>query len=334
MPYDVFWNVAVDFRKFDISVPRFGFVNRTPTDLIPAVETPDGNYYLQDEIRLPQFEGERFADAFMGNGLTRNGQTLTGGDALIYVDFAPVSGAVRGYILPNMLPFSITQLNSVIDSVGTKDDIALLRSMLGGSNEIRLGGVTGNAKGNNFVFAGAGDDRIYGAAGQDTLKGDGGQDTVNGYDGHDRLYGGAGNDLLSGGAGDDILFGGAGGNQLFGDFGRDTINGGSAAESIMGGAGADRIMAGGGDDAIYGNEGADFFVYRKNHGHDAIQDFQDGVDKIVIEAPGGTNLGSFVKTNFTGGCTISNAALNIEITLLGVSKSQISLAEDFIFVAF
>jgi hypothetical protein len=57
------------------------------------------------------------------------------------------------------------------------------------------------------------------------------------------------------------------------------------------------------------------------------------MDKIVIEAPGGTNLGAFVKTNITGGCTISNAALNIEITLFGVNKNQISLADDFIMVA-
>ena len=356
--FNVYWSKSIDFRTFDISVPKFGFVDRGPLDLAPVIDTLYGPVVFEDEIRMTQTVGARFADVFYGNGLTRSGQTLTGGDIGMFVDYSG-NGAQRGYIEPLLIPFSVTQLNSVIDSPGTADDKAFLRLMLSGDDAVELsGGPTGTVT-DDYVFTANGHDTIYGNKGNDTLLGEAGfdqinggagadhlyggtsQDTLNGGGGNDRLFGGKSRDVLDGGSGHDLLTSGAGGGNLYGGSGADTIIGGADAESIVGGNGNDRIIGGGGDDSLYGDEifggvaGADKFVFRKNAGRDNIQDFQDGIDKIVIEAPGGTNVGSFVKTNLSGGggCIISIAALNIEITLFGVSKNQISLADDFILVA-
>jgi Ca2+-binding RTX toxin-like protein len=328
-PVNVFWKTTADFRTFDISVPSFGFGDNVNAGF---VDFNGGTNIFADRIVLNETVGAASNNVFLGSNLTRSGQKLTGGDLQAYADYNS-SGNLVGYIKPQVVPLSITQANAAMDTVSTADDQAFLRLMLSGSDLIELSGGNDQGRTHDYVFAGAGNDSVYGNRGNDTLFGDGSQDYLDGDEDNDHLYGGGAYDYLLGGDGSDRLFGGGGGDNLIGGNGADTLYGGSGGESLMGGAGNDRIYGDAGNDRMYGDAGADQFAFRKNHGQDIVYDFQDGVDKIRIEAPGGTNLGSFVKTQDGSDCIITNAALNLEITLIGVNKSQISLADDFLLVA-
>ncbi|GLK90815.1 calcium-binding protein [Pseudomonas turukhanskensis] len=70
--------------------------------------------------------------------------------------------------------------------------------------------VSGVAKHNNYLEAGAGNDRVTGHAFADTLYGDEGNDLLFGLGGTDTLYGGDGDDVLDGGADVDTMSGGDG----------------------------------------------------------------------------------------------------------------------------
>ena len=97
-----------------------------------------------------------------------------------------------------------------------------------------------------FVGTG-GDERINGNTGNDTIDGDEGNDTINGGNGNDSLTGGPGNDIINGGNGND------------------TINGGL------------------GNDNLTGGDGPDTFVLTAGEGIDTIQDYQDGIDSILLK---------------------------------------------------
>jgi Ca2+-binding RTX toxin-like protein len=328
-PVNVFWKVTADFRTFDISVPSFGFGNNVNASF---VDFNGGNNIYDDRIVLNEAVGAASNNVFLGDNLTRSGQTLTGGDLLAYVDYN-AWGNLAGYIKPLVIPLSIAQANAAMDTASTADDQAFLRLMLSGSDVIELSGGNDQGRTHDYVFAGAGNDSVYGNRGHDTLFGDGGEDYLDGDEDNDHLYGGGAYDYLLGGDGGDRLFGGGGGDNLIGGAGADILYGGSGGESLMGGVGNDRIYGDAGNDQMYGDAGADQFAFRKNHGSDVIYDFQDGVDKIRIEAPAGTNVGTFSKAQNGANCVITNTTLNIEITLVGVNKSAISIADDFLLIA-
>ena len=96
------------------------------------------------------------------------------------------------------------------------------------------------------VKEGKGNDLVTGNDENNVLKGEGGKDTLIGGRGNDKLYGGSSHDLLYGNSGNDLLTGGKG---------RDTLNGGS---------------------------GKDVFVISQGTGRDVIEDFSDGIDKILL----------------------------------------------------
>lgn len=79
--------------------------------------------------------------------------------------------------------------------------------------------------------------------------------------------GAAGDDALTGTDGDDILSGGAGADTLSGGDGHDVLVDGSGLDRLTGGAGADR------------------FVLVADGALDIIEDFQRGIDCIVLSAP-------------------------------------------------
>ena len=97
-----------------------------------------------------------------------------------------------------------------------------------------------------FVGTG-GDDSIDGSIGNDTIDGDDGNDTINGDDGNDSLTGGLGNDSLIGGDGKDSLTGGLG------------------------------------NDSLIGGKGKDIFVLSADDGVDTIEDYEDGIDKFLLD---------------------------------------------------
>lgn len=160
-----------------------------------------------------------------------------------------------------------------------------------GSNYgITVDGLWGGA-GNDTMFGSAGYDLLVGGDGNDIMNGghqadnvygDDGDDILFGDKGLDRLFGGAGNDLLSGGEGNDGHFGGDGNDTAWGGTGDDRFFGGSGNDMLLGedgddtlygGSGFDTVVGGAGDDILAGNFNADRFVFKDDHGHDVILDF-------------------------------------------------------------
>ncbi|URK87745.1 hypothetical protein LP421_07870 [Rhizobium sp. RCAM05350] len=112
--------------------------------------------------------------------------------------------------------FSITGLNlsvksiaKVINTYSTADDIALVKSTLGGN---------------------------------DTIAGSNYTDVLTGYNGNDLLSAGKGNDTLSGGNGNDTLIGGHGTDKFFGGPGSDSFIYKSLSESTLASSGRDIIF--------------------------------------------------------------------------------------------
>jgi len=160
---------------------------------------------------------------------------------------------------------------------------------------------------NDLINGGNGNDRIYGEYGHDSING--------GAD-NDYLVGGAGNDTLLGGAGNDNLIGdddvsiiivtipgdsqsGAAPSGVYGDWsafcpgndsldggaGNDTLDGGKGNDTLLGGAGADEFVFSGNAFINSNNiqtEGANYWQMEAI-GHDVINDFAKGVDKICFE---------------------------------------------------
>lgn len=144
------------------------------------------------------------------------------------------------------------------------------------------GGVFLNAGNDSFDGRKGGASFVNGGDGADTLTGGVGDDTFLGGNGNDALRGGAGDDALNGGADLDVLIGGAGDDALNGADANDTLGGGAGDDFIDGGSGADLIFGGAGDDTMKGGNGSDVFVFRRGHGDDVIQDFQNNVDKLDL----------------------------------------------------
>lgn len=133
--------------------------------------------------------------------------------------------------------------------------------------------------GSNHLWGGDGNDLLDTEAGVDELYGEAGDDRLSAGGGNDTLDGGADNDQLTGGAGDDLLVGGTGSDYLDGGADNDTLQGGDGVDTLLGGAGVDQLYAG---------SGSDSFVFKGTTvlgeaNADVIWDWQDGVDKIVIE---------------------------------------------------
>lgn len=140
---------------------------------------------------------------------------------------------------------------------------------------------------------------ITGSAGSDVIDGTTGNDIIHGGDGTDIIMAGAGDDTISGGRGADILLGRTGADVLNGDAdgdlimggaGNDLLRGGSGDDALYGGLDDDRLEGGAGDDLMLGGDGADTFVF--NGGTDIIADYDQGVDRIVLDAALWTGLTS------------------------------------------
>ena len=201
-----------------------------------------------------------------------------------------------------------SDLLEVIYRVATND---VWLTNLTGSLATGYSGMFNGAGANNVTFAGierfrftdlsAGNDIITTGNGNDTLNGGGGNDRLTSAGGADRLNGGLGNDTLNGGLGNDRLNGGGGNDTLFGA---------------------------GGDDRLVGGAGADRFVFNTGYGNDTVQDFQNGIDHILIA----TGAASFADVGVAqNGVNTVLSFANVTVTLLHVDHMLIG-SEDFIFV--
>ena len=122
---------------------------------------------------------------------------------------------------------------------------------------------------------------LIGRAGENALIAGNRGDTLIGNGGDDLLIGRGGNDVLIGGDGADILIGGAG---------SDDLRGGDGNDLLIGGDGDDRLAGGRGNDVMIGGAGADTFVF--SQGADQILDFDQGIDRIILDARLWTGLTS------------------------------------------
>jgi Ca2+-binding RTX toxin-like protein len=188
--------------------------------------------------------------------------------------------------------------------------------------------------GDDNVIGGRGNDRLLGSAGKDELEGDAGDDLLQGGDDADKLFGNDGKDRLQGGDGDDILYGmndddnlagnkgrdaldGGKGNdalqggddadELIGDIGDDELDGGNGNDKLYGGGNLDTLRGGGGNDRLdggnssddlFGGKGRDQFVFNSLGDIDTIEDFEHGVDKIVLSKAAFANIGKMDSSAF------------------------------------
>jgi Ca2+-binding RTX toxin-like protein len=121
--------------------------------------------------------------------------------------------------------------------------------------------------------------------------------TLTGNEAANVLSGRSGADVLLGKNGDDLLLGGKGNDTLLGEVGNDTLNGGQGINTLSGGGGSDKLIGRGAADSMTGGSGADQFVFvvnalsgstpLKSH---TIEDFEPGIDKIVIQGAAANGL--------------------------------------------
>ncbi len=149
---------------------------------------------------------------------------------------------------------------------------------LGGSDRA-VGGM-----GEDLLDGGLGNDNLFGGAQNDTLIGGVGNDSLYGDNDDDSMIGGAGSDSLIGNWGHDSLFGGDGNDKLGAGSDGDLVSGGAGNDSLIGFDGDDVLMDGTGFDTLIGGKDADTFVLVVDGATDRIVDFQDGLDRIGLDA--------------------------------------------------
>jgi Ca2+-binding RTX toxin-like protein len=152
------------------------------------------------------------------------------------------------------------------------------------------------------IFRGtAGPDRLAGLQIGETIRALAGRDLVPAGGGEARVVGGAGADRLLGGAGDDVLHGNGG---------PDTLAGGPGSNRLVGGLGADR------------------FLFGSGVATDRIDGFQDGIDRLVVDAPGIDGIGELAVT--AAGRSTRVAFADTVVLLRGVDRALVD-ADDFLF---
>jgi Ca2+-binding RTX toxin-like protein len=172
--------------------------------------------------------------------------------------------------------------------------------------------------GADVLFGYGGDDLLFGEMGNDTLIGGAGADLLDGGEGFDTAsyasstssvyvnlaantgaYGDAQGDTFNsiekviGSNYTDVLVANDAGVVFEGGAGHDYLTGGAGVDNLIGGAGDDTLQGGDNLDVLTGGSGADHFVFTRNDGPDVITDFQQGVDKIVLQGFTVHNHGAF-----------------------------------------
>jgi Ca2+-binding RTX toxin-like protein len=103
-----------------------------------------------------------------------------------------------------------------------------------------------------------------------------GNDSILGTSSSDRLIGGTGNDIIRGLGGIDRILGEDGDDRLMGDNGADILTGAKGNDRFDGGRNADTMTGGPGADRFY-------FTTDPVNNRDRINDFKEGIDKIILE---------------------------------------------------
>src|SRR4051795_10402622 len=110
---------------------------------------------------------------------------------------------------------------------------------------------------------------------------------------HNVLLGNNAANTFHGGGGFDYLYGSAGNDKLYGEGDSDMVRGGEGNDLVNGGAG---------DDGLYGGAGRDTFV--TSGGHDIIQDFASGQDRIQVASSAAATFSQLSVTQQADGTTV------------------------------
>ena len=140
----------------------------------------------------------------------------------------------------------------------------------------------------------------------------------------ENLITGAGNDGLTGSAVANVLVAGAGSDVLVGAGGDDTLSGEAGLDRLFGNEGADWLAGGTGNDVLAGGAGADRFVFLPGDGADRVADFEDGLDRLVFDAPGS---GPAAFQVIDQGPYAVVVCLGLRVLLSGVDHALISSAD-------
>ncbi|MDZ8084760.1 MAG: hypothetical protein RMY16_04055 [Nostoc sp. DedQUE12b] len=152
-------------------------------------------------------------------------------------------------------------------------------------------------------------DTLIGNLGTDVIYGTIRKDNLTGTTRADKLYASLGDDKLSGNRGNDDLDAGQGNDSLNGDDGNDTLYGGKGNDTLYGGSG---------NDVLVGGEGNDTFTFKRTDTLlkkelDVIQDFQVGVDKLVLDGWG--SRGNITDTSDGALLTLNSLSLGTSLSL-------------------
>ncbi|MCC1494647.1 calcium-binding protein [Cognatishimia sp. F0-27] len=349
----------IQFRasQVEVNTPTDGNDTLTGTDENDSLNGQDGNDTIFGGLGDDTLEGAAGADVLdgeEGNDLLEGGggsDDLSGGTGLDTLNGGSDNDTLDGGAGDDSLfggqGFDVGFGGDGADTLAGSNGFD---SFEGGAGDDLLRGNFGNDTligdaGNDTLEGGLGfdsmsggddDDFLQARDGFDTLEGGSGNDTLQGNNGNDSLSGDAGEDLLVGGLGADALDGGAGDDTLQGANGFDLLSGGAGDDLLEGNFGNDTMDGGAGNDTLRGGIGADTFVFATGSGSDQINDFQNNIDTVQIDAalmaqsaPVGDDLrdiasvveGNLVLT-FEGGATL---------TFLGLTNVA-ALVDDVTFV--
>lgn len=262
---------------------------------------------------------------------------------LILIEDSVADAAVGNRLANNITGNSIDNTLEGLDGNDTLDGLA--------GDDILDGG-----NGNDELDGGSGNDQLFGGNGTDILIGNSGDDTLDGGSGVDELSGGVGDDtyivnLTRSGALEDTIVevneegsydvlilasesqntsarlitlaayfeaidASATGSSLL------HFTGNAEDNSIIGNAASNRLNGGLGTDILIGGDGEDSFIMSTNDGTvDTIEDFESGIDKLLLSKTTFSNLVSNSPT--TNGVSISSSDF-ITVSNINVSFNELN----------
>lgn len=261
--------------------------------------------------------GGRLADLFVGGGANETfvglagADDMRGGAGFDIVDYSRDAAAGgRRAVAVNLRD------GAAIDGFGGRDALRDIEGAIGGAGD--------------DVFVGsAGNNRFIGGAGGDTFNGEGGFDFVDYSREAARVIVNLGSgSAVDGSAGADSLslIEGVTGSRF-----DDLLVGSDLVDRLEGGAGADTLRGNVGNDVLLGGADADSFQYTAaDWGVDVILDWQDGVDRIVVDSVAG--LGSLA--NFTVTQEGAAARLAFGASAIVLANTDVATIDDsdFLFI--
>jgi Ca2+-binding RTX toxin-like protein len=227
--------------------------------------------------------------------------------------------APSGFSTPDRILTVVTDLNNIVGTdiavVGTDGDDVIV-SPHHDAPVARYSEIYANAGNDRVTLSDTAQMIAYGGLGNDTITGVGGM--------NDYFRGDGGADLLRASGGNDKVNGNDGSDRLFGDAGMDTL---------LGDNGNDRLVGGKGNDLLTGGAGLDSFIFQPSANSDLVADWQDGIDRIVLQGFGVVAFRDIRSAISSDGddAIISLTALGGTGTLTVVGASGLLNATDFQF---